>query len=119
MTPDRIETDSALDIVSGASGAILALLALYDATDDKEFLQQSVACGEHLLANLVGRDGFDEFLRIIFVRTWKALITVQECVATRFVIVFPQAAEYFLKVDIDTDRAVVGALLVGPDEGGD
>ena len=60
MTPDRIETDSALDIVSGASGAILALLALYDATDDREFLRRSVACGEHLLANLVGRDGVDE-----------------------------------------------------------
>ncbi len=58
MTPDRIENDSALDIVSGAAGAVLALLALYDATDEEEFLRQSVVCGEHLRAQLLRRDDF-------------------------------------------------------------
>ena len=59
MTPDRIENDSALDVVSGAAGAVLALLTLYDATDEEEFLRQAVLCGEHLRAQLVGRDDFD------------------------------------------------------------
>ena len=59
MTPGRIAADSELDIVSGAAGAILALLALYEASNDGSTLDQAVDCGLHLRANLVKTAGSD------------------------------------------------------------
>ncbi|MUG95826.1 type 2 lantipeptide synthetase LanM [Scytonema sp. UIC 10036] len=49
MTPALIACDRQLDIVGGASGAILGLLALYHQTKEPAVLQQALACGQHLL----------------------------------------------------------------------
>lgn len=45
--------DTALDVVSGVAGAILGLLALYDATGEQGVLDRAVACGQHLLRSRV------------------------------------------------------------------
>ena len=50
MTPERIATDARLDLFDGTAGAVLGLLALYDATHDRQILRQASSCGEHLLA---------------------------------------------------------------------
>jgi len=50
ITPERIAADDLLDVVSGAAGAILGLLALYAATDDPATFTAASACGQHLLA---------------------------------------------------------------------
>jgi type 2 lantibiotic biosynthesis protein LanM len=48
--PPRIEGDEDLDIVGGAAGAILPLLALWMRTGSPRALEVAVLCGEHLLA---------------------------------------------------------------------
>lgn len=47
--PEPIAADGSFDVVSGAAGAILALLALYGDTADGSVLAQVVRCGRHLL----------------------------------------------------------------------
>jgi len=49
ITPDKIEADNDLDVVSGAAGAALALLALYRETGDAEASDRALQCGRHLL----------------------------------------------------------------------
>ncbi|MEO8333628.1 MAG: type 2 lanthipeptide synthetase LanM, partial [bacterium] len=51
ITPDRITSDSQLDIMFGAAGAALGLLALHRATNDAEHLDRVRLCGAHLLAH--------------------------------------------------------------------
>jgi len=48
--PPRIERDEDLDVVGGAAGAILGLLALHRATGSRRALAVAVLCGESLLA---------------------------------------------------------------------
>ena len=48
-----IAKDEVLDVVSGASGALLGLLALHAATGDGTALRSAVRCGEHLLDHRV------------------------------------------------------------------
>ena len=45
----RITSDRKFDLISGAAGAALALLALYRATRLPEVLEKAALCGEHLL----------------------------------------------------------------------
>lgn len=54
-TIDRttIAKDEALDVMSGAAGALLGLLFLHAATDDGTALRNAVRCGEHLLERRV------------------------------------------------------------------
>lgn len=49
LKPECITTDLNLDIMSGAAGAILGLLALHKATADLTALEQAITCGHHLL----------------------------------------------------------------------
>jgi type 2 lantibiotic biosynthesis protein LanM len=49
ITPEGIEADSQLDVMAGAAGALLGLLALYQATQAGEVLKKAKLCGEHLL----------------------------------------------------------------------
>lgn len=49
MTSEIIVTDRQFDIIGGAAGAILGLLALYEQTGEPEVLQRAIACGQHLL----------------------------------------------------------------------
>lgn len=51
ITPARIASDSQLDIMFGAAGAALGLLALHRATNDAEHLERARLCGAHLLAH--------------------------------------------------------------------
>jgi type 2 lantibiotic biosynthesis protein LanM len=49
IRPEQIEADRSLDAMSGAAGAIPALLACYAASGDPEVLALATACGRHLL----------------------------------------------------------------------
>jgi type 2 lantibiotic biosynthesis protein LanM len=49
LTAERITSDRNLDLISGAAGAALALLALYRAARLLEALEKAALCGEHLL----------------------------------------------------------------------
>jgi type 2 lantibiotic biosynthesis protein LanM len=49
LDAERIESDRHFDLMSGAAGAILALLALYRAARLPDALNKAVLCGEHLL----------------------------------------------------------------------
>jgi type 2 lantibiotic biosynthesis protein LanM len=49
ITDEWIASDDALDAMSGAAGAVIALLALHRATGDDDVLARAVRCGEHLL----------------------------------------------------------------------
>ncbi|HEX8145188.1 MAG TPA: type 2 lanthipeptide synthetase LanM family protein [Pyrinomonadaceae bacterium] len=49
FTPEWIAADEEYDITSGASGAILGLVALHQATGDADVLRKAVLCGDHLL----------------------------------------------------------------------
>ena len=49
MTRERIRADNAFDVMSGAAGALLGLLALYRKAGDERALRQATDCGEHLL----------------------------------------------------------------------
>ncbi len=48
--PAHLEEDEDLDVVGGAAGAILGLLALHRATGSRRVLDLGVLCGERLLA---------------------------------------------------------------------
>lgn len=50
ITQERIQRDKQLDIIAGASGAILGLLKRYRVTGDPDALKRALWCGEHLLA---------------------------------------------------------------------
>ena len=49
ITPDRIAQDTKIDIMDGAAGALLGLLALYEATQEQAVLEKARHCGDHLL----------------------------------------------------------------------
>ncbi|MCB8948345.1 MAG: type 2 lantipeptide synthetase LanM [Ardenticatenaceae bacterium] len=49
ITPDRIEQDTKIDVMDGTAGALLGLLALYEATQAEEILLKAKQCGDHLL----------------------------------------------------------------------
>jgi type 2 lantibiotic biosynthesis protein LanM len=50
LTSEEIATDQKLDVIWGTTGAILGLLSLYQATQDRSVLDIAVTCGNHLLA---------------------------------------------------------------------
>lgn len=56
ITPDSIAADGKFDVISGAAGAILGLLALHQVCVDRDVLAQAIACGEHLLHHRVVND---------------------------------------------------------------
>ncbi|HEX7829654.1 MAG TPA: type 2 lanthipeptide synthetase LanM family protein [Thermoanaerobaculia bacterium] len=49
ITDAWIAADDARDIMSGAAGTAIALLALYDETGDPQLRKRAIRCGEHLL----------------------------------------------------------------------
>jgi type 2 lantibiotic biosynthesis protein LanM len=49
ITPESIAADRQLDVMAGAAGALLGLLALHAATGDPTVLDRAVLCGKHLL----------------------------------------------------------------------
>lgn len=49
ITPELIAVDQQLDLMAGAAGAILGLLALYKETADPAVLHKALTCGQHLL----------------------------------------------------------------------
>ncbi|MDN5202875.1 lanthionine synthetase LanC family protein [Fulvivirgaceae bacterium BMA10] len=51
LTPDKITNDHHYDVMDGAAGTLLALLALYEATGKAEILDRAIYCGEHCLEN--------------------------------------------------------------------
>ncbi len=53
ITGEIINSVKNFDIVSGAAGAILAILSLYSEVGDKPILNKAAACGYHLLRNRV------------------------------------------------------------------
>ena len=57
MTPDLIVADQQLDVMGGAAGAILGLLALYHKTGEQTVLDKAVACGQHLLEHRISING--------------------------------------------------------------
>ena len=62
---ERITSDRKFDLLMGAAGAALALLALYRATRLMEALDKAALCGEHLLQHRsASRNG---------VRTWRTV----------------------------------------------
>jgi len=56
ITPPLVETDRQFDILGGAAGAILGLLALYAATEEKSVLDKANLCGKHLLSHQTSLD---------------------------------------------------------------
>lgn len=65
ITPELIAADQKLDVMSGAAGAILGLLALYQSTQEAKVLEKAIACGQHLLTHRVSDGGGP--------RAWKTL----------------------------------------------
>jgi type 2 lantibiotic biosynthesis protein LanM len=53
ITPERVQADRNLDVMGGAAGALLSLLALYQVTANEELLQRAILCGRHLLERRV------------------------------------------------------------------
>ncbi|RCK49311.1 hypothetical protein TH30_03050 [Thalassospira profundimaris] len=51
LDDQAIASDKALDVISGSAGAILVLLALYDATGNSGVLERAVRCGRHFPEN--------------------------------------------------------------------
>lgn len=49
FVPQRIARDEALDVIGGAAGGILSLLAWSAARNNRDALKMAVMCGEHLL----------------------------------------------------------------------
>jgi type 2 lantibiotic biosynthesis protein LanM len=49
ITAQRIAADNALDIIGGAAGAILGLLAFYAVSPEEGVLDHAITCGLHLL----------------------------------------------------------------------
>ncbi|MGH9162858.1 MAG: type 2 lanthipeptide synthetase LanM family protein [Vicinamibacteraceae bacterium] len=57
LTDARIDADMALDVIGGAAGALLGLLALYRVTGDASVLARAVRCGERLCRARVALGG--------------------------------------------------------------
>lgn len=57
ITPELIAADQQLDVMGGAAGAILGLLALYHKTGEQAVLDKAVACGQHLLEHRISING--------------------------------------------------------------
>lgn len=57
IAPEIIAEDRQFDVMSGAAGAILGLLALHAETGEPAVLEKAIACGEHLLAHRISVDG--------------------------------------------------------------
>jgi type 2 lantibiotic biosynthesis protein LanM len=57
ITPELIAADKQLDIISGASGAMLGLLSLYGVTGQATVLERAIACGQHLLTHQLSYEG--------------------------------------------------------------
>jgi type 2 lantibiotic biosynthesis protein LanM len=57
ITEARIKSDRYFDIVGGAAGAIVGLLAVFHELGDNRLLDRAALCGEHLLASQVTHDG--------------------------------------------------------------
>lgn len=55
---EAVAADRALDVLAGSSGALLVLLALWEATGDPGVLERALACGNRLVASQLdaGRD---------------------------------------------------------------
>ena len=49
ITPALVHKDDQFDVMSGSAGAVLGLLALYEATKMQSVLDKATACGQHLL----------------------------------------------------------------------
>ena len=48
ITPERITADERLDLLLGTGGALVSLLTVYEATQDRQMKDLAVLCGEHL-----------------------------------------------------------------------
>jgi type 2 lantibiotic biosynthesis protein LanM len=57
ITPELIAADREFDVMAGAAGAILGLLALHTETGSPALIDQAVACGQHLLVHQFSIDG--------------------------------------------------------------
>lgn len=57
LTRDRLQSDTAYDMLQGNAGAICGLLKLYDETDDEAVLERARIAGDHLLANRIEAAG--------------------------------------------------------------
>lgn len=66
MTPEAIAADRKFDVIEGAAGAILGLLALYQETASPRVKEQAIACGQHLL---------EHSCCVNSIRTWKTFGT--------------------------------------------
>jgi type 2 lantibiotic biosynthesis protein LanM len=51
INSELIATDNKFDIISGAAGAILGLLAIHNISPNSEVLEKAILCGNHLLSN--------------------------------------------------------------------
>jgi type 2 lantibiotic biosynthesis protein LanM len=65
ITPESIAADPKLDVLGGAAGAILGLLALHGATGEEHVLERAVACGRHLLDRRSSHEGAPRAWRTI------------------------------------------------------
>lgn len=57
ISDEAIAVDDRFDVVSGAAGATLSLLALHRRSGSARWLERAVACGEHLLKHRNAEDG--------------------------------------------------------------
>ena len=58
ITPELVAQDAHFDVISGAAGTLLALLALNDVDPNPELMQRARWCGDHLLHHQTpGRKG--------------------------------------------------------------
>jgi type 2 lantibiotic biosynthesis protein LanM len=70
ITEDLIVSDRVLDVIGGAAGALLCLLALYESRPDRRILEQAIACGERLIeARTPTEAGFRAWVRDDGMRT--------------------------------------------------
>ncbi len=65
ISPELIQADKRLDVMGGAAGAILGLLALHDVVPSDTVLRTAAVCGDHLLAQRHGEPGHP--------RAWRTL----------------------------------------------
>ncbi len=47
----RIRADKAIDVLKGASGALLSLLSLHELVGERWLLERAIECGQHILAS--------------------------------------------------------------------